>query len=276
MKKLLLLLAICLFQFQSSNACSCSGESAFCDVNSANPTHHIFIGKILRQDSISAEFQVLERIRGVELKDTITIWNFNDTLVPGINCLSAASSSIGSAGDSILIILSNITYLTQYNQHATISDYFAPSNFCSRPYIPILDGLIIGNLTKYHPYTSPLTPFVIDSISINDFKANFNDGIQAVDCDLFVGLESPILKEALLTVYPNPSYEIVFIESAHVIESLRIFNILGVGQSFFSQKKVNRASCQLNVSELPSGIYFIEVRFTGGEKLIKKIIKSSK
>jgi len=89
-------------------------ESAFCDVNFANPTHHVFIGKILRQDSISAKLEVLERIRGVELKDTITIWNFNDTLIPGINCLSAASSSIGSIGDSILIILSKIAYLAQY------------------------------------------------------------------------------------------------------------------------------------------------------------------
>ena len=37
--------------------------------------------------------------------------------------------------------------------HVTIGDYFTPSNFCARPYLPIINKLIIGNITAS---TTPL------------------------------------------------------------------------------------------------------------------------
>ena len=147
MKKMLFSFAIILFSFNISNACSCGGESAFCDVNQSNPTHHVFIGKIIMQDSNYAKMEILERIKGVELLDTITIWDYNDSF-PGINCFSVAANTVGNVGDSILIILGKITHLDSTNQHAQIGDYFTPSNFCAKPVIGIKNQLIIGNITK--------------------------------------------------------------------------------------------------------------------------------
>jgi hypothetical protein len=272
MKRIILLFTICFIQLNSAKACSCSGESAFCDINFAAPNHHVFIGKILSQDTLSAQFEVLERIRGVELLDTITIWNFNDTLFPNINCLSAASSSMGNAGDSILIILSKITSLTSHNQHASIGDYFSPSSFCSNPVIGINNGLIIGNITIRYPYTSPLTPYVIDSISIANFKVQFNPNPGAINCDLFVGLDKPIGDKLELTIFPNPSKEKIIIETTEKISSVRIFNSIGAEQRAIVSS-VNPSS--INISELPSGIYFIEVVSLNGVKTLKKFIKQA-
>ena len=267
MKMLLLLLSIVLFQFQFSKACSCSGEAAFCDINFANPTQYVFIGKVLQHDSSSSQFEIIERLRGVELRDTITIWDYIDTLTPGIGCSTIDAFSIGAVGDSILIILGKITDTSYLNPQVVVGDYYAPSRFCAEPTIPIKNGFIMGNITKAIVYTSPPTPLVIDSISITDFKTNYKPN--AVDCDLLLDLPR-FENEVTFSVSPNPFSNQLNIESSMSFKRLRIYNILGE----LVIDNLSSSVGQIDVSALEPGTYFVTAELKSGEQISKKIIKN--
>ena len=271
MKKALLSVILSIFSFSVTKACSCRQESSFCDANFRNTTGHVFIGAIILHDSLYTQFEIMNRLRGVELKNTIVIWDNRDTL--SMICNSPHSSDLGAVGDSLLIILSQIDTIYAQTSYASIGDYFRPPNFCENPFIPISNNLIIGNITETYVYNTPPDPYIVDSISINDFVTRYNANGRALDCDLFVGIQTQLLKQNLLSIYPNPSAENITIETARGIATIRILNILGAEQSNFSQKILNTTARQVEVSALANGIYFVEVIFSSGESLTQKVIK---
>ena len=180
------------------------------------------------------QFEIINRLRGIELKDTIVIWDNRDT--SSMICNSPHSSDLGTIADSLLIILSQIDTIYTQTSYTSVGDYFRPPNFCGNPFIFISNNLIIGNITETYIYNTPPNPYIVDSISINDFVTRYNANGRALDCDLFVGIQTPVLKQDLLSIYPNPCTEKITIEAARGIAAIRILNILGTEQSNFSQK----------------------------------------
>jgi len=75
--------------------------------------------------------------------------------------------------------------------------------------------------------------------------------------------------ERSITIYPNPSNEILFIKSLILVESLTIYNNLG--KALVHQSTMNNDR-SLNISGLISGIYFIKVKTKRGI-YIKKFSK---
>ena len=72
-----------------------------------------------------------------------------------------------------------------------------------------------------------------------------------------------------LTVFPNPSNGIINLKSDHIINTLRIYNIIGdliLIKNLYFNKSI------LNIESLTSGIYFIEVELNNGSVLNKKIV----
>ena len=72
-----------------------------------------------------------------------------------------------------------------------------------------------------------------------------------------------------LTVFPNPSNGIINLKSDHIINTLRIYNIIGdliLIKNLYLNKSI------LNIESLTSGIYFIEVELNNGSVLNKKIV----
>ena len=57
-------------------------------------------------------------------------------------------------------------------------------------------------------------------------------------------------------IYPNPTNNILHIQSSETIDNMRIIDL--DGREIMHQKFVNSNSIQLNVSAWKSGIYFIE------------------
>lgn len=246
MKKALLSVILSIFSFSVTKACSCRQESSFCDANFRNTTGHVFIGAIILHDSLYTQFEIMNRLRGVELKNTIVIWDNRNTL--SMICNSPHSSDLGAVGDSLLIILSQIDTIYAQTSYASIGDYFRPPNFCENPFIPISNNLIIGDITETYVQKTPPNPYIVDSISINNFVTRYNSNGRALDCDLFIGIQTPVLKQDLLSVYPNQSAEDITIETARGITTIRILNILGAEQSNFSQKKLNTTARQVHIS----------------------------
>ncbi len=73
-----------------------------------------------------------------------------------------------------------------------------------------------------------------------------------------------------LTIYPNPAISSIFISSSLELQKVELYNILG--------KKVVETiqTTQLDVSQLASGLYMLNVYFQDGRKVIKKIIIQNK
>ena len=79
--------------------------------------------------------------------------------------------------------------------------------------------------------------------------------------------------ENQITIYPNPAKERIFIETPFHIESVEITDLSG--RNFFSSTINNEVSEQnqsLNVSSLPTGIYFVKIMTDKG-LIVKKVVK---
>ncbi len=73
-----------------------------------------------------------------------------------------------------------------------------------------------------------------------------------------------------LQLFPNPTYGMVRIKGAQPVNAIEVFNVLGakvLEQSYSS----NRAD--LDISNLPSGIYMFRISNTDGSSVVKKVIK---
>lgn len=67
-------------------------------------------------------------------------------------------------------------------------------------------------------------------------------------------------------VYPNPTSDIVNIQTALEVKNIAVYN--QIGQQIFNQK-----ATQLDLSNVASGIYMIQIDFANGQKATRKIIK---
>ena len=74
-----------------------------------------------------------------------------------------------------------------------------------------------------------------------------------------------------LDIYPNPVDNTLFINGIENINEISIYNVLGV-KVYDAQLTINNEQLTVDVSELNSGIYFLNVN-TGSGNIIKKFIK---
>lgn len=232
------------------------------------------MGKILSHDSLYSTILIFEKLRGPEIKDTIVVW---DNPTPHSSCVydtEKDSRYLGQIGDSVLFFAPKIDSLLYNSTYGNIGDYYKVLDICANPILPIKNQLIIGNLTESDTYTIPPRTYKTDSISIQQFKSKYNANGRSLDCDIFVGLHNPTIENPLLSIFPNPSSENISIETTQEISSIRIVDILGAEQFSFNQSSLNTNKLQLNISDLTNGIYFIEVNFITGRRLIHKIVKA--
>lgn len=67
-------------------------------------------------------------------------------------------------------------------------------------------------------------------------------------------------------IYPNPASDRVQIESSEAVKLVRIFNLAG-------QKVLETSGSQINIENLSSGSYLLELNFENGVKTTEKLIK---
>lgn len=113
-----------------------------------------------------------------------------------------------------------------------------------------------------------------------------NDGLFAVEISqtgckdtslcynvLAVGVETELAGKS--SIYPNPTTGLmeITLESIEQEVSVTILDIRGkvVGTSIFH----HQSSMKMNISELPSGVYYLDVRTKSGKSMYHKVIKSA-
>lgn len=72
-------------------------------------------------------------------------------------------------------------------------------------------------------------------------------------------------------IYPNPTKDIINVESNEMIQNVQILNI--VGQVVFTSDKVNANEKAINVSSLPAGVYNVIINTENGKAVKRLVIK---
>ena len=76
-------------------------------------------------------------------------------------------------------------------------------------------------------------------------------------------------KDNTVTLYPNPSKDIVNIKANATITSVQLYDVQG---RLLQTKKVNDVDVQLDISVQPSGLYFVKITTENGAK-VEKLVK---
>ena len=97
------------------------------------------------------------------------------------------------------------------------------------------------------------------------FNANYPSKLSLPLVDYTVGILS--ISQDLVTVYPNPSQDVLHLNSAYQMESVCLVNYIGQKQNIdFYQNKID-------ITSLPKGIYILEIHFLNDQKQRTKIEK---
>jgi Secretion system C-terminal sorting domain len=128
--------------------------------------------------------------------------------------------------------------------------------------VPVPAGANISNYSKVFFHCDSFNAFW-DLGTITAFTP--------ANCAL-LGLNSLDVSENDFKIYPNPTSNLLTIETGDVADNIlnvKIYNTLG---SLVSEKN-NIVASTINVSELNSGIYFIEIANYENKKAIKRFVK---
>ncbi len=140
------------------------------------------------------------------------------------------------------------------------------------------DGLSISNETRYFESFGRLRDLCINPHSGAVYFAtngpNYpgsspNRIVEYYNADFTVDVDDQVKKDQFVKVFPNPASEIIHIELSEnfVGKNLEIFSF-GTGASVFSTR-LQKSTESINISDLPSGQYYISVANDKG--LITKV-----
>jgi len=96
----------------------------------------------------------------------------------------------------------------------------------------------------------------------------FNMYLDNISIDLY--LDTPDFDSSELTMYPNPTSELVYISSKVLVNQVNVYNVLG--QRIISQG-ANSNTLELNVTTLEKGSYFVEIQTEQGKETLKLLVK---
>ena len=102
-------------------------------------------------------------------------------------------------------------------------------------------------------------------------SAPYDEGYQlfprsADDMDLLVGLKPSV--NAKMSIYPNPTSGLVFINTSENIDFVKVINLVGTEVMTFSNVKN-----QVDISDLSEGVYLLQGTLNNGETFIAKVNK---
>jgi len=81
------------------------------------------------------------------------------------------------------------------------------------------------------------------------------------------GAENAAPEKLHITLYPNPSKDILFIECSEIIDHMQCLNYLGQTVNVVLDNNF------INISALSSGLYFIDIKTRGGKAMRDKFVK---
>lgn len=103
---------------------------------------------------------------------------------------------------------------------------------------------------------------IIDTVSLSeDLQLDYQINVTTATDDLDSNVET--------NIYPNPSNSLVNIKSSETVTSVRLYDM--IGQLTFQKNGVSRNEIQLDIEDIPNGVYMLELNFN--KKVTKQKIE---
>jgi len=203
--------------------------------------------------------------------------NFADQFIDGDD-LSSAEGEIIISG---LLVSEEYPLLTLLSMIAPSPDWMIAINSIS---------LIDGNGDWIDEINLNLYPYDAGTDSGVDYTSPDNDtnpqepisslqgvspfsneiiGTINIQLNLILGNEDVSINEAAL--FPNPATETVTISNENPLQSVIIYNVLGV--EVLKMSDINTTAQQIDISTLPSGMYLVKIKDSLNNTAVKQLIK---
>ena len=177
------------------------------------------------------------------------------------NCTDIRKENMYSATDTLITGVPAFTG----NSHGEILSRFQFIN-CWEIRTTVTSCLTEGNVFDGAPFYLRFR-FVSDS-TVDSLSGWMIDSIKIEDPGCIPpSLISEVNNLTLLNIFPNPANDRVTISAKTIITSVSIANLLG--QTVYSDQ-CNSTEAQIDVSRLPSGLYFVKINGVEVRKFLKE------
>lgn len=137
----------------------------------------------------------------------------------------------------------------------------------------MIEAFVEGGTPPYqYAWSNGETSATITGLSAGVYTVTVTDagGCEYIDSVemLWLNVENQIDEQ--LSIYPNPFNDVLFIESNYAKLNINILNTLG---SKVLSKYSDSNILEIDMSELPAGLYFVEIDLPS-QKIVRKIIKN--
>lgn len=165
--KTLLLFGFFCFSF-ATWACSCHPYYSFCEASTMYSNDVTILGQIIDTNQLNIRIKRSKTLRGIESRDTITVWNDTNFNCNGV--ISMKASRIGNPGDSIIIHLPRIDSIV--NPWDEVGDYRRPAYLCIQTTLHIQNDTVRGlvNQTVDQSVIPPIYTFY-SNFALDEFVA---------------------------------------------------------------------------------------------------------
>jgi len=263
MKRSLLLLS--LFFALSTAVWPCSiRPKFFCEsINGNNSDYPVFMGKVIDTVHWGVRFEILERLKGEESRDTITIWDGKPFYCNGFHDLYA--KRLTQLTDTIIVAVPKITQPDTSWQ--VTGDYVMPFFYGYISYLSVEAGYAKGYIAGV---ASGNSSSWVQSLSLDSLQTYVLD---RGGCSEIVNTSAYSL-DRFLQVFPNPFGNSLFLEVSKKEASTSFFYTLKNWSGQVMRQGTLKQQEQLTTDELPAGMYVLlilnrEGTLVGRRKLLK-------
>jgi hypothetical protein len=190
------------------------------------------------------------------MQQTCFLYNFSANVGDEID---APQSDLTRRAFSKVDSIKTINFLGQ-NKRAT---YY--TKYCNT--MPLGGYIVVEGLGIKDSYI--YTPLVGYSCSIvEEYYENFvcyNDPTRSYPQNCLVATEEKTQNKSKIMVFPNPTSDILKINSTEVLEKLKISNLLG---KIVLEKSENSTETMISVENLPQGVYFLSINDIFVQKIL--------
>ncbi|PHR13865.1 MAG: hypothetical protein COA40_04965 [Aequorivita sp.] len=208
-------------------------------------------------------------------------WYLQKIILDGQDIFPPNNSEIENV---VLEILENPYYISTWacsvigtdiilisNEYFEVNDFAIISNGCTLPETVLFENYYFND---FYDWQNPNTFNYVIEIGTNNEKQLIltNDlGNQAIYGDAPLSINTA--EEKIFAIHPNPANDKLFISTTDITGNLiiKIFNI--AGKLLDKQTLETASQTPLAISQLKSGIYFLNIEDENGNTTIQKFIK---